>query len=316
MEHVRGETLAARLRRGPLPFNEAITIALQVADALGAAHAKGIVHRDLKPENIMITPAGAKVLDFGLAKMDPPVVVSDSTVTESRALTTEGTIIGTLAYMAPEQMEGKDCDSRTDVFAFGLVLYEMVTGRRAFPQESKAGLIAAVMASHPDFTPIQNLEKPHFERVLRGCVDKQPSSRWQNILDVKRLLEWPADAPAAPAARDRSGRWWLRGLAAAGILAGVLGGVAYLRRAPEPVTPSESADFPRELRGSRHRDAGSFSRRPPTRVSRASIPAAFPRYGFTASTPILPPHFPGRTAPEPPSGRPMAAGSDSIPMES
>src|SRR5438874_131853 len=147
MEHVRGETVAARLRRGVLPFTEALAIALQVADALGAAHARGIVHRDLKPENIMITPAGAKVLDFGLAKMHPPLFASDSTETETRALTTEGTIVGTLAYMAPEQMEGKDCDSRTDIFGFGLVLYEMVTGRRAFPQESKAGLIAAVMAS-------------------------------------------------------------------------------------------------------------------------------------------------------------------------
>src|SRR3954471_13040174 len=101
MEHVHGETVAARLRRGPLPFSDAIAIALQVADALGAAHAKGIVHRDLKPENIMITPASAKVLDFGLAKMDAPIFASDSTETETRALTTEGTIVGTLAYMAP-----------------------------------------------------------------------------------------------------------------------------------------------------------------------------------------------------------------------
>ena len=234
MEHLEGETLAARLRKGALPFPAAMAIAAQVADALGAAHGKGIVHRDLKPDNIMLTAAGPKVLDFGLAKtVAEPVVSGGSTVTQTEPLTTEGAIMGTLPYMAPEQMEGRECDSRTDIFAFGLVLYEMLAGRRAFAQDTKAGLIAAVIASDPDFGAIRTAGNPQFERVLRGCLEKEPAKRWQSILDVKRLLEWPAEAAVVRPKR----RWLPWVLASAAVAAAWVIGAGYVRQAAAPVTP-------------------------------------------------------------------------------
>jgi serine/threonine protein kinase len=235
MEHLEGETLAARLRKGPLPWAPAMAIAVQVADALGAAHGKGIVHRDLKPENIMLTAAGPKILDFGLAKTAPAAVqIGESTRTQTQPLTTGGAIIGTLPYMAPEQVEGKECDQRTDIFAFGLVLYEMVTGRRAFARDTKAGLIAAVIASDPDFRALQTVAPPQFERVLRGCLEKEPAKRWQSIVDVKRLLEWPAGLPPESAVAGGRGRWWPWALAVAAIAAFTVMASLYLRRADAP----------------------------------------------------------------------------------
>jgi serine/threonine protein kinase/Tol biopolymer transport system component len=244
MEHLEGETLAARLRKGALPFPAAIAIAAQVADALGAAHGKGIVHRDLKPENIMLTAAGPKILDFGLAKVvAEPVVSGASTVTQTQPLTTKGSIIGTLPYMAPEQVEGRGCDNRTDIFAFGLVLYEMLAGRRAFAQNTKAGLIAAVIASDPDLGPIRTAANPQFERLLRGCLEKEPAKRWQSILDVKRLLEWPVEAPMA----DTGRRWLPWVLAAAAAASAWMIGAGYVHQAAEPAIPLRSsidlADF-------------------------------------------------------------------------
>jgi serine/threonine protein kinase/Tol biopolymer transport system component len=234
MEHLEGETLAARLRKGALSFPAAMAIAAQVADALGAAHGKGIVHRDLKPENIMLTAAGPKILDFGLAKIAPsPVPAGTSTVTQTEPLTVEGAIMGTLPYMAPEQVEGRECDNRTDIFAFGLVLYEMLSGRRAFAQDTKAGLIAAVIASDPDFGAIRTGANPQFERVLRGCLEKEPAKRWQSILDVKRLLEWPAGAPVVRA--KLAGLPWVL-VPAAAALAWMIG-AGYVRHAAEPATP-------------------------------------------------------------------------------
>ena len=197
MEYVEGEALGARLRRVPLAL----------ADALETAHAKGIVHRDLKPENIMLTAAGVKVLDFGLA-----TAPSASTAAGRETLTAEGTIVGTLAYMAPEQLEGRECDSRTDIFAFGLVLYEMLTGRRAFPQETQAGLIAAIMAEQPDFRALPALPNPQLERVLRTCVEKLPARRWHSAADLRRLLAWCAEpaAPTVTALLASAGGWLAR----------------------------------------------------------------------------------------------------------
>jgi serine/threonine protein kinase len=147
MEYIEGETLEARIKKGPLPSGEALKIAIEVASGLGAAHRKGIVHRDLKPGNIMLTDTGAKLLDFGLAKYQRPVTIDEGTKT--MALTGEAQVVGTLPYMSPEQLEGKEANSRSDIFAFGAVLYEMVTGRRTFQRQSTIDTIAAVGREEP-----------------------------------------------------------------------------------------------------------------------------------------------------------------------
>ncbi len=151
MEYLEGESLARRLGKGPLPTDELLRIAVQIADALDKAHRSGIIHRDLKPGNIMLTRDGAKLLDFGLAKAERVLEGGDATVspTLSQPLTAAGTILGTYQYMAPEQLEGKEADPRTDIYAFGAVLYEMATGRRVFEASSPASLIGAIMHSRP-----------------------------------------------------------------------------------------------------------------------------------------------------------------------
>ena len=153
MEFLEGETLAARLKKGPLPLDHVLKYGSQIADALDQAHHHGIVHRDLKPSNIMITATGAKILDFGLAKIvgkqSDPIAGNSLAETLTTPLTDHGTIVGTLQYMAPEQLEGKDVDARTDIFALGAVLYEMITGHRAFSGGSPASLIAAILTCEP-----------------------------------------------------------------------------------------------------------------------------------------------------------------------
>jgi serine/threonine protein kinase len=160
MEYLEGETLAERLTKGPLPFDQALKCAIEIADALDKAHRRSIVHRDLKPGNIMITKQGAKILDFGLAKLKVPSTMSSLSMlpTQDSPMTAQGTLLGTLQYMAPEQLEGKDADARTDIFSFGAVLYEMVTGRRAFEGKSQASLIAAILEH--DAAPVSSL-RPH-----------------------------------------------------------------------------------------------------------------------------------------------------------
>ena len=184
MERLDGETLADRLVRGPLPFAEALACAGQIADALDRAHGQGIVHRDLKPANIMLTRSGVKLLDFGLARLleaEAPALGSQTRT----ALTQEGTIVGTLQYMAPEQLEGKPTDARTDLFAFGAILYEMVTGRRAFDSPSQAGIVGAIL--HAEVPAIASAP-PAFARVLSACLAKKPEDRWSSAHDVRLLL--------------------------------------------------------------------------------------------------------------------------------
>src|SRR3954471_5166654 len=150
MELLEGETLAQRLERGALPLDEALKIGIEIADALDRAHRQGVVHRDLKPANIILTKAGSKLLDFGLAKLNPIVQASTLSALPTNAnVTAQGTILGTLQYMAPEQLEGREADPRTDIFAFGVVLYEMATGERAFPRHSDAGMISAILTQDP-----------------------------------------------------------------------------------------------------------------------------------------------------------------------
>ena len=154
MEYIEGESLALRLARGPMPMNEALDRAGEIADALDTAHRHGIVHRDLKPGNIMLTKAGAKLLDFGLAKLRVPdgaaaPMAATAMPTDARALTMAGAVLGTLQYMSPEQLEGKEADSRTDIFSFGATLYEMVAGRKAFEGKSQVRLMAAILEDEP-----------------------------------------------------------------------------------------------------------------------------------------------------------------------
>ncbi|HEY6345761.1 MAG TPA: protein kinase [Bryobacteraceae bacterium] len=181
---------------GPVPLEEALALAGQILDALDAAHRKGIKHRDLKPSNILVGKEGVKVLDFGLAKMDRAAGPEGSTQT---ILTGEGSILGTLQYMAPEQIEGHEADARSDIFAFGLVLYELITGKRAFTGKSQASLIASILKEQPHaLHDLQPLTPPGLERVLETCLEKDPDKRWQSARDAKHALDWiAAEAPRA-----------------------------------------------------------------------------------------------------------------------
>ncbi|HYO76345.1 MAG TPA: protein kinase [Thermoanaerobaculia bacterium] len=215
MEYLEGETLAERLERGPLPIEQVLRYGIEIADALGRAHKAGIVHRDLKPGNIMLTRGGAKLLDFGLAKGLTGVggPISPSVSTEKKPLTEEGTIVGTFQYMAPEQLEAGNVDARTDVFALGAVLYEMATGRRAFPARSKASLIAAILTTQPpSIRESQPASPPALDRVIRTCLQKEPDERFQSAHDVRLALQWLGEAAAesigetAPSTARRSAK--------------------------------------------------------------------------------------------------------------
>ena len=211
MEHLTGETLAERVRRGPLSLAQALDIAAQIAEALDAAHKHGIVHRDLKPGNVMLTTGGAgrsgvtsaKLLDFGLAKLtghgERPVLAGDATApTMTAPITARGTILGTLQYMAPEQLEGKEADARTDLWALGAILHEMVTGRRAFEGESQMSLIGNIMNAEPaGLATLQPLTPPALERVVRKCLAKHPDDRWDTAHDVADELRWIRETSGA-----------------------------------------------------------------------------------------------------------------------
>jgi Tol biopolymer transport system component len=197
MEYIEGQTLAQRLESGPLGTEETLRIAIQVADALDKAHRQGLVHRDLKPGNIMLTGDGAKLLDFGLAKSGPSGVAGESatriTMTMSTPLTVNGTIVGTIQYMAPEALEGVEADARSDIFAFGALLYEMTTGQKAFTGKSQASLIASILKEQPAaVTQLQPLVPPMLEQVIDQCLAKDPDQRWQTAGDLKRALAWIA----------------------------------------------------------------------------------------------------------------------------
>jgi Tol biopolymer transport system component len=192
MEYLEGETLAQRLEKGALALDEALELGGQIAEALDQAHRAGLVHRDLKPGNIMLSPQGAKLLDFGLAKLHsvtPPTMEGSETPTNRRSLTASNVVMGTFPYAAPEQLEGKPVDSRADIFALGAVLYETVTGRRAFPGDSTASIIAAILKQEPE--PIAQLEPstpPALERVIRRCLAKNPEERWRSASELKDEL--------------------------------------------------------------------------------------------------------------------------------
>jgi eukaryotic-like serine/threonine-protein kinase len=217
MECVDGETLAKRLEKGPLPLEQALKCGMQIADALDKAHRSGVVHRDLKPGNIMLTPNGAKLLDFGLAKpavAPANVVTLTAAATQTTPMTQEGTIVGTFQYMSPEQVEGKELDGRSDIFSFGAVLYEMLTGQRAFPGKSQLSVASAILEKEPaPISSIKPMTPPALDHTIRRCLAKEPEGRWQTARDLALELKWiAAGAPqlAMPAIRsNRERRIWI-----------------------------------------------------------------------------------------------------------
>lgn len=272
IEHLDGESLAARLTRGPLGMDQVLRYAAEIADALDAAHRQGIVHRDLKPGNIVLTKTGAKLLDFGLAKVGAAVAAGGGSLghssssglsTRDQPLTAQGTILGTLPYMAPEQLEGRETDARTDIFALGAVIYEMATGKKPFEGRSQASLVAVILERDPaPLSALQPTASPALERVVTTCLAKSPDDRFQTAHDLLLALRWiiegvsQSGVSAAVVLRSRRMR-----LAQLGwIVAAVTGAVAVLAiigllRAPTagrgtvsrfilPITPAT------ELRGS------------------------------------------------------------------
>ncbi len=241
MEHVSGENLADRLMKGSLSAPQALAFGIQIADALDAAHRLGIVHRDLKPGNIVVTEAGIKLLDFGLARLVAPASGrTDSLLdTEHKPLTSEGAILGTFQYMAPEQLEGKAADARTDIFALGVVLHEMLTGQKAFSGKTQASLIAAILAREPE--PISKLEPltPRLlDRVVARCLAKDPSGRWDSAGEVRELLRFVSE-DGGPISTGEPRAAWTRWLpwAVAASLAIALGVLAFFRAEPPPEQP-------------------------------------------------------------------------------
>ncbi|MGK2859861.1 MAG: protein kinase domain-containing protein [Thermoanaerobaculia bacterium] len=277
MEYLEGETLAERLSKGPLPTSQIVRIGSQIAEALQKAHRAGITHRDLKPGNIMITSAGAKLLDFGLAKfVDPaPRVFSDHSAppTHVNPLTAEGKIVGTFQYMAPEQLEGKSVDHRTDIFSLGVILYEMATGQRPFRGDSPASLIAAILSADPaPIRTVQSATPPALERIIHTALEKNPDERWQTAQDIARQLRWISESSltsehAAPAKQRRIPLAAI--VLATAVVAGLVGWAATRFATGSTATPLTARlhfALPPEIRYRGHTELNSFSLSPDGRT--------------------------------------------------
>jgi serine/threonine protein kinase len=242
MEYIEGETLAQRVTKGALPIQQVLQYAIEIADALDKAHRKGITHRDLKPGNIMLTKSGTKLLDFGLAKLkqdSAPVPPDSQLPTMKDAITAQGTILGTLQYMAPEQVEGKEADARTDIFAFGVVVYEMATGKKAFEGKSQASLMAKILETEPPpMSALAPMTPLSLDRVVKRCLAKDPDDRWQSARDLCEELHWISDtgqqgsATASPTRRNSVERVAWAVAAVATLIAVVALAGVFLRRPP------------------------------------------------------------------------------------
>jgi eukaryotic-like serine/threonine-protein kinase len=249
MEFLEGETLADRLRKGPLPLEQVLKFGAEICEGLEKAHRSGVVHRDLKPGNIMLTKSGAKLMDFGLAKAPPSALTSlsssNSLATMSRPLTAEGTIMGTMQYMSPEQLEGKEADARSDIFSLGSVLYEMVAGKRAFEGKTTASTIAAILAAEPRPITTTHPAPAALDHLIRTCLAKDPDDRIQTAHDVKLQLRWVTQfsiaqsgsqpiAGATSSTRPDSNRlaWILVGLLSLALIAGGIAWWSLAHRAP------------------------------------------------------------------------------------
>lgn len=263
MEYLEGETLAARLAKGPLPLEQAVRVGAEIAEGLDRAHRNGVVHRDLKPGNIMLTRSGAKLMDFGLAKAATPASPPSSGLTQTVAhathpLTAEGTVVGTFQYMSPEQVEGREADPRSDIFALGAVLYEMVTGKRAFEGKTTASVLAAVLERHPaPITAILPMTPATLDRLVRTCLAKDPEERWQTAHDVGLQLKQVAEGssqvgmvvvPAHGPGRSRQHLAWglAAGFAVLAIAAAVLAYVASQKQLPilrVQINPPDKTQF-------------------------------------------------------------------------
>jgi eukaryotic-like serine/threonine-protein kinase len=269
MEYLEGESLAEKLRKGALPLRETLKIGMEVCEALDVAHRAGIVHRDLKPANIMLTKSGAKLMDFGLAKPfgmtasasgAAPSFTAVATMTglsPASPLTTAGSIVGTIQYMSPEQIEGKEADARSDIFALGAVLYEMVTGKRAFEGKSQIPVASSILEKDPEpITVVKPASPPAFDHVVKTCLQKDPEGRFQNAHDVTLQLKWIAEdrsspsapALAAPTHHPRERLAWAVAIFIA-IVAGVIAGI-FVARPSQPariirtvISPPEGTSF-------------------------------------------------------------------------
>src|SRR5215472_6141230 len=257
MEYLEGETLANRLQKGQLPLVQVLNIGIEIASALDKAHRCGIIHRDLKPANIMLTKSGAKLMDFGLARglaapasavaspqSGMPSFTATPTMTNPVSpLTGEGTIVGTLNYMSPEQIEGKEADARSDIFGFGAVLYEMVTGKRAFEGKSQISVAGAILEKEPEpISAIKPMTPPLLDHAVKKCLAKAPDERWQSASDLASELKWIGETWASGAAllpvsgrqRKRELLAWIT--AGIGIVTALIGGFAgvYFSRPAAP----------------------------------------------------------------------------------
>ena len=245
MEYIEGETLAERLKRGTLPLDKALEYGIQIAHGLDVAHRAGIVHRDLKPANGMLTKSGAKLLDFGLAKPNaggqPNLAGLSAIPTQEKPLTEEGVVVGTVQYMAPEQLEGKEADARTDIFAFGALLYEMVTGKKAFEGKSQLSVMTAILETDPPpLSTMHSMSAPALDHIVKTCLEKDPDNRWHSAGDLARQLSWVCGIREEGPIHSEEPSGWRPGAlmsAIASLLVGLIAGSAVWMLREPPVKP-------------------------------------------------------------------------------